>query len=164
MLLRPRKFKHKNIFKRRSAILPSPLVKGLSFGTQGLVISSNVTLTAQKMFRINLLLKKSARRSDKTFRKLWFNAFPHLPLTKKVVGARMGKGKGKLHSWFTIIKSGSFIFEVKNLRLGRFFYFSKQIESRLGVKCLKKVKYCSFDKNNYYLNKKKNSVKLSLFK
>lgn len=116
------------------------------------------------MFRMNLLLKKSARRADKTFRKLWFNAFPHLPLTKKVVGARMGKGKGKLQSWFTIVRSGSVIFEVKNLRLGRFYYFSKQIESRLGVKCLKKTKYSSFEKNNYYLNKKKNSVKLALFR
>ena len=128
------------------------------------MVPSNLTLTAQKMFRLNLLLKKSARRADKTFRKLWFNAFPHLPLTKKVVGARMGKGKGKLHSWFTIVKSGSVLFEVKNLRLGRFYYFSKQIESRLGVKCMKKIKYYSFERHGYYLNKKRNSIKLSIFK
>ena len=98
MLLRPRKFEYKNTFKKRTILKPSFLVKSLKFGTQGLIPVSNVVLTAQKMFRMNLLLKKSARRSDKTFRKLWFNAFPHLPLTKKVVGARMGKGKGKLHS------------------------------------------------------------------
>jgi large subunit ribosomal protein L16 len=162
--LRPRKFNYKNIFKRRSVLIPSHLSNNLNFGTQGLMISGNIALTAQKMFRMNLLLKKSARRADKTFRKLWFNAFPHLPLTKKVVGARMGKGKGKLHSWFTIVKAGNIIFEVKNLRLGRFYYFSKQIESRLGVRCVRKVKYSSFDKNNYYLNRKKNSIKLSLFR
>jgi ribosomal protein L16/L10AE len=116
------------------------------------------------MFRMKLLLKKSSRRADKTFRKLWFNAFPHLPLTKKVVGARMGKGKGKLHSWFTLVKSGNMLFEVKNLRLGRFHYFAKQIESRLGTKCIRKIKYSGFQQRKYFLNKKANSIKFALFR
>jgi ribosomal protein L16/L10AE len=76
----------------------------------------------------------------------------------------MGKGKGKLHSWFTLVKSGNMIFEVKNLRLGRFHYFAKQIESRLGTKCIKKIKYSNFQQRKYFLNKKANSIKFALFK
>ena len=48
------------------------------------------------MFRYKLFLKKAARRTDKTLRKVWFYVFPHLPITRKVAGSRMGKGKGKL--------------------------------------------------------------------
>ena len=164
MLLRPRKFAYKNMFKRRSIPKTLPLNKGLTFGTQGLMVPRNLILTAQKMFRMKLLLKKSSRRSDKTYRKLWFNAFPHLPLTKKVVGARMGKGNGKLHSWFTLIKAGNLLFETKNLRIGRFRYFAKQIESRLGVKCVKKIKYSNFQARRYFLNKKNKTTIFSLFR
>ena len=56
-------------------------------------------INSKKIFRIKLFLKKGSRKSDNTRRRVWFNAFPHLPLTKKVVGARMGKGKGKLSIW-----------------------------------------------------------------
>jgi ribosomal protein L16/L10AE len=48
------------------------------------------------MFRLKLFLKKAARKTDKTLRRVWVNTFPHIPLTKKVIGSRMGKGKGKL--------------------------------------------------------------------
>jgi ribosomal protein L16/L10AE len=47
------------------------------------------------IFKIKLFLKKSVRRSNITNRLLWLNIFPHIPVTKKVIGSRMGKGKGK---------------------------------------------------------------------
>ena len=116
------------------------------------------------MFRIKLILKKSARRSDKTSRKLWFNAFPHLPLSKKIVGARMGKGKGKLNSWFTLVKAGVSLFEVKNLREGRFRHFSKQISSKLGAKCIAVHRYDSLGDLNYNFSHKTKTTKFSVFK
>jgi hypothetical protein len=44
-------------------------------------------------------LKRSMKKSDHTRRFIWFLAFPHLPLTRKPNGIRMGKGKGKLECW-----------------------------------------------------------------
>ena len=70
--------------------------KLLNFGQIGLVLKKPIRLNSKKIFRIKLFLKKAAKRSDKTRRKVWINVFPHLPLTKKVIGSRMGKGKGKL--------------------------------------------------------------------
>ncbi len=70
MLLKPRKFTHKNIFKRRVFIKPKATIAIFQFGTQSLRVSTNLLLTAQKMFRLKLLIKKSCRRSDKTSRKL----------------------------------------------------------------------------------------------
>jgi hypothetical protein len=99
-----------------------------------LFLCQSLSLNSQKMFRLKLLLKKSARRSEKTSRKLWFGAFPHLPLTKKVLGSRMGKGKGKLSSWSTRVKVSSILFELKCLRYGRILYFSNQIALRLNSK------------------------------
>jgi ribosomal protein L16/L10AE len=163
MLLRPRKFAHKNTFKKRTLAPPISSKYKLAFGNQCLVLSGGVILTAQKMFRLNLLIKKSARRSDKTSRKLWFNSFPHLPLTKKVLGSRMGKGKGKQTSWFTLLRAGNSLFECKNIRIGRFNYFSKQVASRIGVKCILISRYGHLKNNNYHLKKNSNSIKFSIF-
>ena len=65
---------------------------------------------------------------------MWFNIFPHLPLTRKVEGSRMGKGKGKLTTWLIEISAGNYLFEFKNLRSGRLKYFLNQISLRLPAK------------------------------
>ena len=95
MVLTPRKFKFKSRHKVRRFPL-TPKAPKLSFGQTGLCLLHPTRINSRSLFRLKLFLKKSSRKSDNTGRKLWFNAFPHLPLTKKSVGSRMGKGKGKL--------------------------------------------------------------------
>ncbi len=132
MLLRPRKFIYKNIFKRRSFITPK--ANSIKYGQCGLQLLQPVRLNNKQIFRIKLFLKKSSRKFDKTSRYIWFNLFPHLPLSKKVEGSRMGKGVGKLAGWFIELPSGICIFEFKNLRPGRAHYFTKQVQHRLPAK------------------------------
>ena len=94
MVLQPRKFFYKNRQKNRRARIY--FKRSLTYGTTGCQLSAPLSLTAKQIFRINLFLKKSSRKSEKTKRSFWLNTFPHLPLTKKVKGSRMGKGIGKL--------------------------------------------------------------------
>ena len=94
MLLRPRKFTHKSTFKRRRFVTFKKAA--LNYGQFGLRILQPLWVNSKQIFRYKLLLKKAAKRADKTSRKVWFNLFPHIPLTRKVEGSRMGKGKGKL--------------------------------------------------------------------
>lgn len=98
MLLQPRNFFYKRKQKSRSLVSfnNSSLKKNLNFGGAGLMLLKPAQLTANQLFRFKLFLKRSARKSDRTRRYVWFLAFPHLPLTKKANGVRMGKGKGKL--------------------------------------------------------------------
>ena len=57
--------------------------------------------------------------------------FPHMPLTKKPKGMRMGKGAGKLNAWQIQICGGVFVFEFRNLRLGRAVHFFKTIATKI---------------------------------
>lgn len=134
MILQPRKFKFKSRQKLRRAHTPS--VSTFSYGTTGLVLMRPLRISAKKIFRLKLFLKKSARKSDITRRAFWVAIFPHLPLSKKPKGMRMGKGAGKLSHWYTQIRSGKFIVEFKNLRLGRAIYFSHQVSHKLPVPAL----------------------------
>lgn len=54
----------------------------------------------------------------------------------------MGKGKGKLASWFSDVPSGIFLVEYKNLRPGRVNYFSKQFQFKLTA--LVKLKHKNY--------------------
>ena len=132
MLLRPRKFNHKNIFKRRSFRKSSD--SKVRYGQFAVQILKPLRLNSKQIFRYKLFLKKAVRKVDKTGRRAWFNIFPYLPLSKKVAGSRMGKGKGKLAGWACDLPSGINIIELKNLRSGRATYYCNQVIHKLPVK------------------------------
>jgi len=44
--------------------------------------------------------------------KVWINIFPHMPLTKKPIGTRQGKGKGNVEGWVAVVKEGKIMFEI----------------------------------------------------
>mgnify|MGYP006118499273 FL=1 len=103
--------------------MPTFSLSPLSYGDSGLLTLSPLRLPAKQIFKIKIFLKKAIKRSDYTRRLVWFNAFPHLPLSRKAKGVRMGKGTGKLATWYSQLYGGSVIFEFKNLRPGRAIYF-----------------------------------------
>ena len=132
MVLRPRKFDYKNIFKRRR--FRRALANKLQYGQFGVRVLQPIQLTSKQIFRYKIFLKKAVRKADKTVRKAWFNAFPFLPLSRKVEGSRMGKGTGKLAGWIADLPSGINIVELKNLRTGRAEYYCHQVRHKLPVK------------------------------
>lgn len=146
MLLRPRKFNFKNRHKSRS-LFSFPKNSGLLYGQQGLQLLQPMNISGKNLFRIKIFIKKGARRTDKTSRRVWLSAFPHLPLTKKVSGSRMGKGKGKLAGWYGKLPSGINLVEYRNLRNGRGSYFLRQVKFRLPVQSRLVFLY-----SNTYLN------------
>ena len=68
MVLRPRKFKFKNIQKRRKNTF-IPHKGSLIYGQAGLILLQPLRLQGKQIFRFKLVLKKSARKSDKTNRR-----------------------------------------------------------------------------------------------
>lgn len=133
MNLRPKFFLYKRKQKHRSRIKFKIHLKSLLFGTYGLVVMCPIQLTSNQIFRFKLFLKRAFRKIDRTRRFVWFSAFPHLPLTRKPKGVRMGKGKGKLEGWFTTVSGGTILVEFQNLRKGRAYYFSRQMTHKLGT-------------------------------
>lgn len=131
MILQPRKFKYKTRQKLRRAKIKKNST--LSYGTSGLLLNQPFRISAKKIFRLKLFLKRSSRKSDITKRSFWTPVFPHLPLSKKPKGMRMGKGVGKLATWHTQIRGGTLLVEFKNLRLGRAIYFSSQLRHKVPV-------------------------------
>lgn len=131
MVLQPRRFKYKLRQKSRKLPATQNFKKKLNFGQAGLMLKQPLRLNSKRLFRIKLFLKKAAKRSENTRRRVWVNAFPHLPLTKKIIGSRMGKGKGKLSIWSVQLYTGHILIEFKNLRNGRVKYYLRQSQYKL---------------------------------
>ena len=131
MLLQPRKIKYKFRHKRRRV----SIFRNCSFryGDTALKILKPLRISSKSFFRLKLFLKRAIRKSDLTKRLVWLALFPHLPLSKKPKGMRMGKGVGKLATWHTIVSGGTLLIEFKNLRKGRAAYYTKQVSRRLSV-------------------------------
>ena len=131
MMLQPRKFKFKNKQKGRSVM--GWRNSSLSYGDCGLKVLRPLRMSAKRIFRLKVFLKKAVKKSDLTKRRVWFNIFPHMPLTKKPKGTRMGKGAGKLNTWAVSLGGGAFLLEFRNLRPGRARYFFKKVVTKITV-------------------------------
>jgi large subunit ribosomal protein L16 len=44
--------------------------------------------------------------------RVWIRVFPDLPVSKKPVEVRMGKGKGSVEFWAARVKPGRILFEI----------------------------------------------------
>lgn len=119
-LLKPKKYKFTKVQKNR-------LKWGMKFatfkyGNAGLVLSKPLALKSENFGNFKLRLRRTCTKRDKTYRQFWINAFPSLPLTRKSINARMGKGRGKLKEWYSYSVPGTIFIELRNLRLGRARY------------------------------------------
>ena len=130
-MLQPRKFKYKTRQKKRRSYFATNT--DLVYGDRGVLLERPYRISAKKIFRLKLFLKRSSKKAARTGRLFWVSAFPHLPLSRKPKGMRMGKGSGKLSTWYTQVRGGVTLIEFKNLRYGRSSYFAKQVAHKLPV-------------------------------
>jgi len=59
--------------------------------------------------------RRTIRRGLKKLGFLFIRVFTGTPVTKKPIATRMGKGKGAIVYWISIIKKGQIIFEIGGL-------------------------------------------------
>ena len=106
----PNKLKYTKIRKKRLVKFESKSNK-LKFGKFGLKALESGLLNFKQIDSAKQIIRKKTKRKLK----LWVKIFPYLPVSAKPVGARMGKGKGKLVNFAAPIKAGSLIFEICGL-------------------------------------------------
>ncbi len=83
----------------------------LHSGDYGLVACEGAWITANQIEAARVAMTRYMKRGGKVF----INIFPHMPLTKKPLGTRQGKGKGNVEEWVAVVKTGKIMFEVKEV-------------------------------------------------
>ena len=139
-LIAPRVIRFSRMHKKRRPLFrfANPF---FTYGSAALRVISPCFLDSKHFFRLRMLLNRATKRSDQTKRYYWLHQFPHMPVTKKPQGSRMGKGKGARCAWRAFLNPGNFFIETKYLRPGRSRYFFKQVSRRLPFSYIPAFKY-----------------------
>lgn len=80
-------------------------------GEYGLMAKDGAWITANQIEAARVAMTRYMKRGGKVY----INIFPHMPLTKKSIGTRMGKGKGAVEAWVAVVKEGKILFEVSGV-------------------------------------------------
>jgi len=106
-MLLPRKMKHRKVFKGR---IHGKATRGatLAFGKYGLQAQEPDRVTSRQIESARQAMTRYTKRGGK----IWIRIFPHLPVTQKPVGLKMGKGKGGPEYYAARVKPGTVLFEI----------------------------------------------------
>ncbi len=108
----PKNYKYKKLRKRiRSNLLTDYRCSFLKFSNFGLKIMKNTVISSIVLEAARRSITKKLKRTGK----LRINGFPSIPITKKSLGIRMGKGVGSICGWVFPVKKGRILFELKNV-------------------------------------------------
>jgi large subunit ribosomal protein L16 len=83
----------------------------VSFGEYGLQALEPGWVTARQIEAARRTIVHAMKRRGK----IWIRIFPDKPYTKKPPETRMGKGKGGVEYWVSVVKPGRVMFEVGGL-------------------------------------------------
>ena len=106
-MLQPKRTKYRKAFKGRI----SGAAKGgfnLDFGSYGLKAMEPDRLTARQIEAARRAITRHMKRAGR----VWIRIFPDVPVSKKPLEVRMGKGKGAPEFWAARVKPGKIMFEL----------------------------------------------------
>jgi len=109
MLLQPKRVKYRKSQRgRRKGQAHSGTE--LNFGEYGLQVLGNGWITNVQIEAARVAISRNVKMG-----KVYIRIFPDKSVTKKPAETRMGKGKGMVESWVSVVKRGRILFEVEGL-------------------------------------------------
>lgn len=126
----PRTFKYGRVF--RTKIKNNHMARNfinVSFFEYGLKALENGKITVKHLNSITRLLKKLFKKN--IFIK--YNISLLMPVTKKPLETRMGKGKGERSHWECALRKGTIVIEIGNLNYDDLYYGLNLVADRLPV-------------------------------
>lgn len=108
MFLRPREKKFKKETKGKvSGICCEPI----AFGVYGIKSLEYGRITARQIETARRVISKRVKSTGK----FWVCIYPSKPITRKPNEVRMGKGKGAVSFWVSVVKPGKILYEIEGI-------------------------------------------------
>ena len=109
-MLQPKRTKFRKQQKGRNRGMATSGNK-VSFGEFGLKATTRGQLTARQIEAARRAITRQVKRGGK----LWIRIFPDVPITKKPIEVRQGKGKGNVEYWVAKIQPGRVLYEMEGV-------------------------------------------------
>ena len=109
-MLQPKKTKYRKQQKGKLRGFATSGAK-VSFGEYGLKAITRGRVTARQIEAARRAMTRHIKRGGK----VWIRIVPDVPITKKPVEVRMGKGKGNVEYWVAKITPGKVLYEMEGV-------------------------------------------------
>ena len=109
-MLQPKRTKFRKQQKGRNRGLAQRGSK-VSFGEFGLKATDRGRMTSRQIEAARRTITRFVKRGGK----LWIRVFPDVPVTKKPIEVRQGKGKGNVEYWIAQIQPGRMLYEIEGV-------------------------------------------------
>ena len=109
-MLQPKRTKFRKQQKGRNRGLATSGNR-VSFGEYGLRATARGRVTARQIEAARRAMTRHIKRGGK----IWIRVFPDVPITKKPIEVRMGKGKGNVEYWVAKVKPGKVLYEMQGV-------------------------------------------------
>ncbi len=109
-MLQPKRTKYRKQHKGRNRGLAQNGNR-VSFGEYGLKATGRGRITARQIEAARRAMTRRVKRVGK----IWIRIFPDVPVTKKPLEVRMGKGKGNVEYWVAKIQPGKMLYEIEGV-------------------------------------------------
>jgi len=109
-MLLPKRVKYRKQFRGRM----QGDAKGgdyVAFGDYAMVAMEPAWIKSNQIEACRITMSRYFKRGGK----IYIRIFPDKPVTKKPQEVRMGKGKGAVEFWVSVVKPGRILFEVANV-------------------------------------------------
>ncbi len=128
-MLMPKKIKYRKV-QRGTRKGRSKGARDVMFGDYGLQALEPVWLTAAQIEAMRVTISRKLKKVGKVF----LRVFPDKPVSKKPAETRMGKGKGNVEFWVSVVKRDRIICEVSGLTEVEAKEVLKQAQYKLPMK------------------------------
>ena len=102
----------------------------VSFGEIGLKALTSNRITSRQIEAARVAMIRHVKRGAK----VWIRIFPDRPVTRKPAETRMGKGKGGVEFYVSVVRPGKIMFEMSGVRLELMKEAMKRAAAKLPVK------------------------------
>jgi large subunit ribosomal protein L16 len=109
-MLLPKKLKYRKVRKGKN---DGVATRGnyIAFGDYALQSQSNNDVSSRQIESARQAMTRHIKRGGK----IWIRIFPHIPVTRKPLGLKMGGGKGAPEFYVAKVKAGTVMFEMKGV-------------------------------------------------
>ncbi|MCB9202100.1 MAG: 50S ribosomal protein L16 [Flavobacteriales bacterium] len=106
-MLQPKRTKFRKLHKGKMKGI-SQRGHRLAYGTFGIKTLDSAWITSRQIEAARIAATRYMKREGQ----LWIKIFPDKPVTKKPAEVRMGKGKGAVEYWVSVVRPGKILFEL----------------------------------------------------
>ncbi|MBN3534990.1 50S ribosomal protein L16 [Mycoplasma procyoni] len=111
-MLQPKRTKYRRNFRISHDKRTAQKGDKISYGEFGLQATTSAWVTARQIESARIAITRRMGREGQVIIRI----FPHLSLTSKPIGVRMGSGKGSPEKWVAVVKVNTMMFEVSGVK------------------------------------------------